>query len=347
MMDRYDSAHELPAEWDQVGRANYALQRDFLRVMETANPCAQRYYGFRDAHGSLDSIVMTLVQERLNLLMFTPFAFSVPATLIYVPISASTAGMACGTATRAQVAVFLSGLRGLTLVLNLPDSFELPSFARVATCPRIRLALRWSSFEAYLNDLRSGYRRRAILACRKAAPLTFRTLADTNEFTIEHFSLYEQVYNKSSIRVEKLSLAYFQTCPATIIVAEFAGKPVGFVQLLAYRTELIFGFIGLDYTVNREFDLYQNLMLKIVDYGITHHYTSIDLGQTADETKLKLGGDYELLYAHLRHHNPLLDTLLRMLLPLIAYRPLTQQFHVFKSSTVSETATWRVQGSKG
>lgn len=332
-MDNYHTADELPPEWDALAGGNYALKRDFLRVMERANPCEQRYYGFRDADGRLDSILMTLVQERLNLLMFTPVTWRLRMTLVYVPISASTAGMVCGEATRPQVEAFLAGMRGITLVLNQPEASALPGFARTATCPRIRMKLRWASFHDYLHDLRSNYRYRYKKAAQKGASLTFRRLANTGDFTERHYTLYEQVFNKSRIQVEKLSLDYFRECPATLLVFENNSEPVGFVQLLDNGPELIFGFVGVDYAVNEQFDIYHNLMLKMVEYGIEHGYTTIDLGQTADETKLKLGGEYEYLCACLRHHHPLVNWLLARLLPRIGYQPIRQHFHVLKSST--------------
>jgi predicted N-acyltransferase len=44
------------------------------------------------------------------------------------------------------------------------------------------LPLRWSSFEDYLADLRSHYRRRYRKALRASAGLRMRFLADPSEF---------------------------------------------------------------------------------------------------------------------------------------------------------------------
>ncbi len=331
----YHAAVHLPLAWDDVCGENFALRRAFLQMMEEANPCGQRYYGFRDVKGQLDSIIMTLEQPRLDLGMFTPVRWPIPVTLVYVPLSASTPGMVCGAATRKAVECFLAGLRGFTLVLNLPEDQRLPGFARALTCPRIHLRLRWSSFDDYLADLRSHYRRRYRLAQGKTGDITLQQIVP-GDFTARHYALYEQVFHRSRIQVEKLSLCYFQRCPASILVYERQGEPVGFVQLIANGAELVFGFIGLDYAVNERYDLYINLLLRMVAYGIEGGFSSIDLGQTADDTKLKLGGEYELLYAHMRHHHPLIHGILQRLLPHIGYHPLPQQFHVFKSSTPGE-----------
>jgi len=331
-VEHYAGAAYLPREWDALCGENFALRRGFLRFMESANPCRQQYYGFRDAGGRLDSIVMTLEQPRLDLGMFTPISCRVPVTIVYVPLSASTPGMARGEATRDAVGRFLAGLHGFVLVLNLPEDDRLPGFARALTCPRVRLRLRWPSFDAYLADLRGNYRRRYRIAMRKAVPLDFRRIAPA-DFTPHHYALYEQVFNKSRIQVEKLSLDYFRGCNAAILVYELNREPAGFVQLIDNGAELVFGFVGIDYALNETYDIYHNLLLKMVDYGIRGGFASIDLGQTADDTKLKLGGEYEFLYAYMRHSHPLVNWALRRILPHIGYHPIRHVFHVFKSST--------------
>jgi hypothetical protein len=113
-------------------------------------------------------------------------------------------------------------------------------------------------------------------------------------------------------------------------VAEDENGPVGFVQFLPNGHELIFEFVGFDYATNRTYDTYQRLMLEIVRYGIEHGFRTVDLGQTADDTKLKLGSSYEMLYAALHHSNPLLFAVSRLLAPTLQYRPLTTDFRVFR-----------------
>ena len=53
--------------------------------------------------------------------------------------------------------------------------------------------------------------------------------------------------------------------------------------------ELIFLLGGFHRSYNERLDLYYNLLLKLVDYAIEKGYKYLDLGQTAEETKLKLG----------------------------------------------------------
>ena len=72
------------------------------------------------------------------------------------------------------------------------------------------------------------------------------------------------------------------------------------------------------------------MLLEIVDYGIRKGFRTIDFGQTADDTKLKLGSGYTYLYAALHHSNPLVNALCRKFAPFLEYKPLETRFRVFK-----------------
>ena len=136
--------------------------------------------------------------------------------------------------------------------------------------------------------------------------------------------------DSSRVRIERLSKAYFQGEIFRLFVAEEQGRPVGFVQLLENGTELIFEFVGLDYQCNARLPVYHRLLLEIVDYGIRGGFCTIDFGQTADDTKLKLGCKYTYLYAALHHSNPLINAVCRKFAPFLEYKPLTTRFRVFK-----------------
>ena len=49
----YDSASELPAEWDSVIGDNLYLSREFVSFMESVDKCGQKYYMLYD-DGVLD-----------------------------------------------------------------------------------------------------------------------------------------------------------------------------------------------------------------------------------------------------------------------------------------------------
>ncbi len=329
-METCSSAADLPGEWDAFCSDNYALQRRFLVRMEEVNPCSQEYRIFRDEDGNIDSVLMTMEMEGFNLSMFTPFEFRVDLTLIYVPLSVAKPGFKIGNSTKREVESFLRSIKGYSLVLNVGKDFSLRGFAKGATCSNIVLCAKHSSFDEYLDSLRSPYRRRYRQAIRKGELLEFRILGDNRDFSDDHYALYEQVYAKSRIRVEKLSVEYFRSPNFVVMECRYAGKPVGFTQLIENGNELVFAFIGIDYAYNEKLDTYVNILLKIVEYAVSRGFSRIDLGQTADEAKLRLGGKYSHLYVLLRHSNPVVNTFLKSIVKLIEYKPLKRNFRVFK-----------------
>ena len=94
--------------------------------------------------------------------------------------------------------------------------------------------------------------------------------------------------------------------------------------------ELIFEFVGVDYKYNNDYDTYHRILLEIVRYGIENGFKTMDFGQTADESKLKLGCEYTMLYAYLHHSNKLINSLNKKLAKYIEYKPVTLDYNVFK-----------------
>lgn len=328
MIVRYDSVSELPNEWDSVVGDNIYLTRKFLAFMETADREKKAYYGVYDSSGKLDTVFETIERKGYNLGMFTRLNFKIKITMVYVPLSVTRPGIEYGECLE-EAAEFIRGIKGYKIFLNLPD-MELNGYAKGLTCPKCVLKIRWSSFDEYMDSLRSNYRYRFRKALKKAAPLKLRYLNSGEEFTDEMYKLYEQVYDKSRIRVEKLTPEFFRGEFFRIFVLEDGEGVRGFVQLLANGGELVFEFVGLDYSVQSKYDTYLAMLLEIIRYAVEHGFKTVDFGQTADDTKLKLGSEYIYLYAYLNHKNRLLNAVCKKLAHRLEYRPVTEKFDVFK-----------------
>lgn len=341
MITTLSRAAELPAEWDDIVGDNLYLRRDFLTFMESCEDCGQRYHLVRDSDGRLDTVYMTYVRRHYNLAMFTGRRYEVTMTFVYVPLSVTRPGIAWGSC-RDEALAAIRQIKGYTLILNLPAG-DYPGFATGLTCPKCILTLEWPTLEAYLSSLRSHYRHRYTKALRQSAGLRLRFLDDNSDFDEPLYALYSQVYDHSALTIEKLPLEFFQGPYFRILVAEDDNGPVGFVQFLPNGDELIFEFVGFDYATNRTYDTYQRLMLEIVRYGIEHGFRTVDLGQTADDTKLKLGSRYEMLYAALHHSNPVLFAISRLLAPKLQYRPLSTDFRVFRDHDAGRALLSRAQ----
>ncbi len=334
-MEIYTEAKSIPEGWDAIVGDNYALKRSFLEVMELGNPSSQKYYLFRNSNGDIDSLFVTYVVAQQNITLYTPFNYRVKATFVHVPLSVTRQGYILGSETRGECIEAIKKIKGYVIILNARDDMLGNGFGQGYTASEISLNLRWSSLDSYLQSLRSGYRYRYRKALKKFSALSTLPLHDNNSFTPEMYALYENVHNKSRIQAEKLTIEYFRGIPARIIVSYCNNKPVGFVQLIENESELIFGFVGLDYSCNKEHDTYLGLLLTIIDYGLTNGFTTLELGQTAEDAKLKLGGVYTTMHVLMHHSNPIFLWFIKKTIKTISYREYKNIFNVFKGGPAS------------
>lgn len=324
----YTHAEDLPAEWDSLTKDNVYLSRRFLSFIEgTEKEYSPTYYLFYEGE-RLDSCFVTHRRKKYNLTMFTKWNTPITVTFVYLPMSVTASSMVVGKLKK-EVFEKIKSIKGYKMTLNLPFN-DVEGFAVGLTCPKCILDLPFSDFDDYVNALRSNYRTKYKKVMKNSAPLTIRFIDNKTEFSDGLYRLYLNVLEKSRLRIETLSKEYFMGDMFKIFVAEKDGKAVGFVQLLENGSELIFEFVGVDYDYNEEFSVYHRMLYEIIRYGIEKGFKTIDFGQTADDTKLKLGCRYVTLYAALHHSNPLINAVCKKIAPRIDYKPLTTKFTVFK-----------------
>ena len=323
----YNSILDVPKEWDNVIGDNIYMSIEFLSFMEKVDKCEPRYYMLYDDE-ILDSVFMTYTRPKYNMAMFTKFNIIQKMRMVYVPLSVTRPGIAYNKHLD-KVFEYIKTIKGPKMILNLED-YNPEGYAKGKTCPKCILTNNFKSFDEYMSKLRSGYRRRFRQAFEKSKDLKLEYLENNEDFTEEMYNCYLQVYNKSRVRVEKLPIDFFRGKYFKIFKLTYLDKVVGFCQLLPNDTELIFEFVGVDYNYNEQFDTYHRILLEIVKYGIENNFKTIDFGQTADESKLKLGSKYTMLYAYLHDTNKIKNFINKKLARFIEYKPITQEFKVFK-----------------
>ena len=321
-------AGQLPEEWDVLAGDNPYLKRNFLSFIEqTEREYRPRYYLFYEGTRA-DSCFVAYRNRKFDIGMFTPKRIYRPVTMIYLPMCVTRAGIVLGS-LREEVLQTIRKMRGYTLVLNAPEE-NAPEFSTGLTCPKCILRVEWDSFDGYVSALRSDYRNRLKKTFARTQEVTIRFIDNKTQFTRQLYELYLNVLNRSQTRIETLSPDYFRGEKFCIFVAEKGGRPVGFVQLLENGKELIFEFVGMDYSANADGALYHRMLYEIIRYGTEHGFESIDFGQTADESKLKLGCAYTYLYAWLHHSSPLVNFFCKRAAPVLAWHSSGKTYRVFK-----------------
>lgn len=324
----FETINAVPDKWNNLIGDNLYLSKDFLSFIEINDKCNQKYYMIYDDNDELDTIFMSYVREDFDIATFAKFDMVTPTTLIYVPLSVTRPGM-IGNKCIDFAFDYIKKIKGPKMVLNLGD-LNPKGYAKGMNCSKCIFTNKYNSFDDYMNSLRSNYRRRYKKAFEKSKSLTIELLDDNSKFTEEMYDCYLQVVNKSSMVIEVLPIEFFRGKYFKIFVLKNETKVVGFYQLIENGTELIFEFVGVDYNYNEVYDTYHRMLLEIMRYGIDNGFKTIDYGQTADETKLKLGCKYEMLYAYLNHSNIFINFIYKLLVRFITFKPLEEKFNVFK-----------------
>ena len=321
------SIEQLPDYWDDIAGDNIFLQKKYLGVLEKTNPCGQTYTIFYCPEP--DSILVTY-KLKLDIFTYSLIHLKLPVVIAGIPCSVSRNGYVAGKKTEAQLFEYLRHIKGAKLVLNSEDDFKVDSFAKGLTLPSCRMEIRWSSFEDYLSEMRSHYRYRINKAIHKFSEIKQVKLSDNSLFDNQLYDLYTAVYNKSEYKLEKLPIDFFREFPSTIFAFYLGIKPVAFVQLVENSQELMFLFGGIDYSLNLKHDIYNNMLLAIIKHGIEGGFSTIEMGQTAEDTKMKLGCRAYRKHMYVNHSNGLINTVANKAIGLLSYSQEDLFFNVFK-----------------
>lgn len=294
---------------------------ELLALLEVTNPCRQVYYANHDAMAVTYELKLDLLSFRAHSLHFT-------SRILGLPVSLSRDGILAADEAAGQNLArwILAESPGLCVALNLTSPLDGPCQTLsnfVLTCP-------WATFDEYLAALRSPYRRSARAVLRAGAGLVFRVIAP-EAFSPAHHELYLSVLARSRYPLETLTLEFFRQCGCELIeVTDAAGNLKAMLVLRGQGDTLHFMFCG--FCPDDELRLYHNLLLYIIRRGIAGGYHRIDLGQTSEEAKLRLGCVEERRYLAIHHANPLLQALIQPLARRLSYTGPASSHHVFHSS---------------
>lgn len=328
-----DQAERLPEAWDQLSEY-YFQRRDFLLHTEKFNPCRQRYYGlYQDGQLKACAVAYTL---QLDLLTFLRIPSPLQMHIIGIPCSVSCPGIFGAEAAVLELKQQIyQREKGFCLFLNSLKATNQPEAISGATLPTVVFQHHFSSWEAYIAALRTSYRRRLNKILEKGKELSLEYLPCT-AFTAQMYEQYLQVFHHSKDKLEKLDLAFFQHLPAAfqLIVARRRSEVLGWVITLSHEDQYYFFLGGIDYAANRRHETYFYLLTAILKDGITEGAKYIDLGQTAEIPKMRLGGQCQKRYLEGRHHNGLVRYFLRAGQSWLVYRRKIPETHVFSNQKV-------------
>lgn len=266
---------------------------------------------------------------KLNILTFSRLKINLPFTVIAPPASLDCSGYIGNVE---ELIADYKRRNGLFLILNLKkNDAELILDNAVAvgkTLPTCIFHNSFENFDHYLSSLRSSYRRRINAALAKGRQLDITRIRNA-DFGPELHEFYLEVLRHSAFPLEELPLSFFQRSGCDIDVFYFAGKPVAFVMYTIKNDVMSFVFGGMNYQYRDGYDLYYNMLLHMLKIGIKNQVKVIDLGQTAENTKCRLGCELEDRYMAAFCRNRFVSMLLCHFAPLLAYDQEQIHYNVF------------------
>lgn len=291
--------------------------KNLLLLLEKINYCNQMYYKIDD------TLIVTYI-HKLNLFNFKKgLKLSLPVRIVGLPVSIAIPGIFGDVSPVLEI---LKSLDGLSLILNSDAAF----INGGKTLSNFVFKNKFADYDAYLGSLRSSYRRRIKIAEEKGKHLRVNRL-ENKDFTLEHYKLYKDVYDRSENKLEILPLEFFKEFNADLYeFKDTQDKILAFIQILQRKNELCFLFCGFKEEDVKKHDIYYNMLLFIIRKGIKRGADTINLGQTSEETKSKIGCEELSKYLYLHHNNPLLGWSLKKLTPIFSYKGYPHKHRVYK-----------------
>lgn len=231
--------------------------------------------------------------------------------------------------------------------LGFFDQLRERGYRRVPNLPAAGLAVRWPSFDGYMESLRSSYRH--IITRRskafRAAGCAFREVVDFDGMADCLSHLWRNTYEHATeYRRERLQAVFFRQIKqclgdrASVLLVERAGVPVAFSLLLDDDDTLITLFCGLDYTCCRDAYIYFNLFYKSIELAITRRKTLIDFGITTLVPKVEVGSHVVPLTMYMKCTLPVLGLAVPSLFAIMTPDANTPQRQIFKSFATRQIA---------
>ncbi len=169
-----------------------------------------------------------------------------------------------------------------------------------------------SDIEGYLQLFSKKYRNRAksILKNRASFEIKELRLDEIGKFNDEIYQLYLNIFERAKFKLLQLPSSYFYDTKKIfgdqffVRVIIYQGKIVAFSSGFFMKNKCVEAhYIGLNYEVNEELELYQNMLYDFIEQALARNYTTVNLGRTAAEIKTTIGAKAHDLICYLQAQN--------------------------------------------
>lgn len=186
----------------------------------------------------------------------------------------------------------------------------------------VRIQPHWKELDDYLGDLTTKFRTKVKSIIHRSEELK-QIDADTTYINanIERLEeLFFNVMNRADYRFAALNGGTLLELKKSLNekfklwAYELDGEIVGFGTAFVNDGHLDANFVGLDYSVNRHYSVYQRILVDFIRFGLEHNLYSVRFGRTAEEIKSTLGAEPVHMKLYGKHRNSITNQLIKPIL---------------------------------
>lgn len=169
----------------------------------------------------------------------------------------------------------------------------------------------WNSFEDYSNDLSKKYRARLKSAKKKIEGIQKRELdiESIKKYQNEMNILYQNVAENASFNTFFLTKNHFESMKHNlkdnfkVFGYFFNDNLIGFYTLILNNKDIDTYFLGYDKEIQKEKQIYLNMLFDMTEFGISKQFKRIVFGRTALEIKSTIGAEPVEIFGLIKHNN--------------------------------------------
>jgi hypothetical protein len=196
---------------------------------------------------------------------------------------------------------------------NFEEEQKFKTFYRFSVQPNMILNLKpeWNCFEDYSNDLSKKYRARLKSAKKKIDGIQKLELdiQSIKKYQNEMNILYQNVAENAPFNTFFLTKDHFESMKQNLkenfkVFGYFFNKKlIGFYTLILNNNDIDTYFLGYDKGIQKEKQIYLNMLFDMTEFGISNQFKRIVFGRTALEIKSTIGAEPVEIFGLIKHNN--------------------------------------------
>lgn len=322
------------------------LSEPKIIYLEKQNPCNQRYYlGYKEGILITGAVVYSL---NVNVLTFAKYNLNLPMTIIGLPVSVDAQGIIGKEDFYTElISLIIKDEKGIILCLNYNETLAIPNIIVMETLPTLVIEQSSISWQSYLQEIRHNYRRRIVQAEKKFSGVLVKEELCLN-FTDEHYQFYLDIMEHTKTKLETLSKAFFANLPEEFKLHSYhaEGKLLTWHITTKHKKVYYFLFGGINYIFRDKYDAYYNNLIHIIKEAIELETESINLGQTAEVSKNRLGAQLIKKKMFIYHQNISIRSIFRLAKGLLNYKSNIKETTIYKKKSEHEYSIYSSTTSK-